>query len=77
MAAESVGDGRADGIGGGKLMARYKVEIMETLRYVVEVEAGSQKMAEQIVNDRWKDGEYILDADNFAGVEFKAVPVNR
>lgn len=58
-------------------MARYKVEIMETLRHVVEVEAGSQKMAEQIVNDRWKDGEYILDAGNFAGVEFKAVPVNR
>ena len=72
-----MGDGRADGIGDGKLMARYKVEIMEILRHVVEVEAGSQKMAEQIVNDRWKDGEYILDADNFAGVEFKAVPVNR
>lgn len=53
-------------------MAEYKVEIMETLRHVVEVEAGSQKMAEQIVNDRWKDGEYILNADNFAGVEFKA-----
>ncbi len=53
-------------------MAGYKVEIMETLRHVVEVEAGSQKMAEQIVNDRWKDGEYILNADNFAGVEFKA-----
>lgn len=72
-----MGDGRADGTGGGKLMEGYKVEIMETLRHVVEVEAGSQKMAEQIVNDRWKDGEYILDADNFAGVEFKAVPVNR
>ena len=58
-------------------MAGYKVEIMETLRHVVEVEAGSQKMAEQIVNDRWKDGEYILDAGNCAGVEFKAAPVNR
>ena len=54
-------------------MAGYKVEIMEILRHVVEVEAGSQKMAEQIVNDRWKDGEYILDADNFAGVKFKAI----
>ena len=67
-----MGDSTADGTGGGKLMAGYKVEIMETLRHVVEVEAGSQKMAEQIVNDRWKDGEYILNADNFAGVEFKA-----
>lgn len=67
-----MGDSTADGVRGGKLMAGYKVEIMETLRHVVEVEAGSQKMAEQIVNDRWKDGEYILNADNFAGVEFKA-----
>lgn len=72
-----MGDGRADGIGGGKLMARYKVEIMETLRHVVEVEAETQQQAEQIVDNRWKHGEYILDADNFAGVEFKAVPVNR
>lgn len=68
-----MGDGRADGIGDGKLMARYKVEIMEILRHVVEVEAGNQQMAEQMVDDRWKAGEYILDADNFAGVEFKAV----
>ena len=72
-----MGDGRADGIGGGKLMARYKVEIMEILRHVVEVEAGNQQMAEQMVDDRWKAGEYILDADNFAGVGFKAVPVNK
>ena len=58
-------------------MARYKVEIMEILRHVVEVEAGNQQMAEQMVDDRWKAGEYILDADNFAGVGFKAVPVNK
>ena len=51
-------------------MAGYKVEIMETLRHVVEVEAGSQKMAEQMVDDRWKDGEYILDAGNFAGWQY-------
>lgn len=55
------------------MMARYKVEIMEILRHMVEVEAGNQKMAEQMVDDRWKHGEYILDAGNFAGVEFKAV----
>ena len=57
-------------------MARYKVEIIETLRHMVEVKAGNQQMAEQMVDDRWKHGEYILNADNFAGVEFKAVPVN-
>ena len=50
-----------------------KLMVEDCERHVVEVEAGSQKMAEQMVDDRWKDGEYILDAGNFAGVEFKAI----
>ena len=27
---------------------------------------------EQAVNDNWRAGEYVLDADNFSGVEFEA-----
>ena len=38
----------------------------------VDVEAKSAGEAEQIVSDRWRDSEYLLDADNFAGVEFEA-----
>lgn len=38
----------------------------------VDVEAEDEREAEQIVSDRWHDSDYILDADNFVGVEFEA-----
>ena len=50
----------------------FKVTITETLKLTVEVEAKDQHEAEQIVNDSWYRGDYILDADNFIGVEFGA-----
>ena len=53
-------------------MKHYKVRIVETLVMDVDVEAESTQEAEQIVFDRWRDSEYLLDADNFAGVEFEA-----
>lgn len=53
-------------------MMPYEVTITETLQKNVTVEAGSQAEAEQIVSDRWKNGEYILDVDSFSGVEFAA-----
>ena len=34
------------------------------------VEAESREEARQMVADRWKNGEYILDADSFKDVEF-------
>ena len=36
----------------------------------VTVEAESREEARQIVADRWKKSEYILDADSFKDVEF-------
>ena len=53
-------------------MKNYDVTIHENLKMKVSVEAESAQKAEEIVKDRWKAGEYILDADNFTGVEFKA-----
>ena len=53
-------------------MMPYEVTITETLQKNVTVEADSQFEAEQIVSDCWKNGEYILDADSFSGVEFTA-----
>lgn len=53
-------------------MMPYEVTITETLQKNVTVEADSQAEAEQIVSERWKNGEYILDADSFFGVEFTA-----
>lgn len=47
-------------------MKEYDVTITETLKMTVTVEA------EQMVSDNWRNQEYILDADNFTGVDFKA-----
>lgn len=52
-------------------MKHYKVRIVETLVMNVDVEAESTQEAEQIASDRWRDSEYLLDADNFVGVEFE------
>lgn len=54
---------------------KFMVTIIETLKMTVEVEAEDQKQAEQIVEGRWKNGEYILDADNFIDVEFEATRI--
>lgn len=56
---------------------RFNVTITEILKMTVEVEAGDQHQAEQIVSDNWKSGEYVLDADNFVDVEFEAVPATK
>ncbi len=53
-------------------MKAYEVTIHENLKMKVTVEAESAQSAEEIVKNRWKNGDYILDADNFTGVEFKA-----
>ena len=52
----------------------YRVTITETLQRVVTVDAGSSYDATQMVSDNWKAGDYILDAENFVGVEFTALP---
>lgn len=53
-------------------MKTYKVTITETLEMTVEVEAGNRLEAEQIISDRWRNGDYILDAETFQGVTFQA-----
>ena len=55
----------------------FKVTITETLKKTVYVEEAELKEftpqeAEQLVSDRWHNSEYILDAENFIGVEFEA-----
>ena len=50
-------------------MKEYDVTIQETLEMTVSVEAESREEARQMVADRWKNGEYILDADSFKDVE--------
>lgn len=50
----------------------FSINIRETLETQVAVEAESEEAALREVERRWKNGEYILDADNFQGVDFWA-----
>ncbi len=79
--AEYILDLRKDEIIIGSLMERvakvippkmreYNVVIVETLKKTVTVEAASWAEAQMVVKDAWKNGDYILDADSFAGVMF-------
>lgn len=56
-------------------MKSYKVEITETLRRTVTVEAHDYDEALSKVREAWKRSEYVLDADDFleAGFEIAGV----
>lgn len=54
-------------------MKPYKVTITEKLQMTVEVEAENRMEAERLVHDKWNKGDFILDAEFFKGVDFKAV----
>ncbi|EGC03093.1 DpnD/PcfM family protein [Ruminococcus albus] len=51
-------------------MKEFNVIITETLRKVVTVEAETAEDAEEIVDAAWHNSEYILEAEDFDGVEF-------
>ena len=53
-------------------MKTYEVTITETLQTTVEVEAASRAQAQELVERKWNDSEYILDAEAFVGVDFSA-----
>lgn len=55
-----------------KTMKTYEVTITETLQKTVEVEAASREQAQELVEQKWNDSEYILDAEAFVGVDFNA-----
>ena len=54
-------------------MKKYDVEITETLQRTVSVEAASQEEAQQMVTDAWNHQDYVLDSNDFIGVDFKTV----
>lgn len=58
-------------------MTEYEVTITETLAMTVTVEAENSEQARQMVNDQWRNSEYVLDADHFKGVNFTARPKKR
>lgn len=54
------------------MMKEFEVTITETLEKTVIVEANSKDDALQIAEDMWKDGDIILDAECFTGVEYQS-----
>jgi len=53
-------------------MKTYQVKIKETLCMTVEVEAENAQQAEAMVQEAYKNEEYVLDAEHFTGVELAA-----
>ena len=51
-------------------MKEYDIKITETLEKTVTVEAASREEAEEQVRQAYYNSEYILDSENFTGVEF-------
>lgn len=49
----------------GGIMAKFYVEITETLIKQVEVEAESPEEAERIVRDQYRNGEIEIDYQDF------------
>ena len=56
-------------------MKSYKVEITETLRRTVNVEARDYDEAINKVREAWRRSEYVLDADDFLEAGFEVVSV--
>ena len=53
-------------------LKKFEVRITETLSHTACVKAKDQYEAQQIISDGWRNGKYVLDYDNFIGVEFEA-----
>lgn len=56
-------------------MKSYEVEISETLRRTVTVEARDYDDAINRIREAWRRCEYVLDADDFIEVGFEIVGV--
>ena len=54
-------------------MKKFNVEITETLRRNVVVEAYDEREAENAVREKWHKSEYVLDADDFLEAGFEVI----
>ena len=52
---------------------KVKVEVIETLSRIVEVEVSSETEAEMMVRDMYVTEEIVLDGDDSLGADFKVV----
>lgn len=55
-------------------MAKYNVEVVETLSRVVEIEANSYEEAESIAEEMYDNSEIILDWEDKEDTDYKPYP---
>ena len=53
-------------------MYKYMVEITETLQRQFDVEAQSKEEAEKIANMMYRNGDVVLNAEDFVDAQFTA-----
>mgnify|MGYP002622317265 CR=1 FL=1 len=58
-------------------MKSFNVEITETLRRTVTVEAHDEIEAYNLVREAWIRSEYVLDADDFLEAGFEVIGIAR
>jgi CheY-like chemotaxis protein len=58
-------------------MNTYKVKITETLERVITTKANNEEEAIEYVKQEYDEDHIILDADDFAGVDFEIVPYSK
>lgn len=46
-------------------MKTYKIEITETLQKIIEIDAINEIEAYKIINNKYKSGQIVLDANDF------------
>ena len=52
------------------MQKEYEIEIEEVLQKVVKVKANSIDEALDIAEEKYRNQEYVLDSEDFKGVEF-------
>lgn len=55
-------------------MAKYNVEVIETLSRVVEQEADTYSEAEDLVEEKYRNCEIVLGGDDYADTEYQPFP---
>ena len=52
---------------------KFKVIVTEILETTITVKADSPETAERIAEEQWLNADFVLGAEEFTGVTFKAV----
>ena len=58
-------------------MKKFNIEITETLQRQIEIEAEDYDEAMKIIKERYRNGEIILDSNDYVDTDFRLITKNR